>query len=120
MREGWLDRAPGLRAVAVLSVLLPALASLAPALAQEETPAEPLDIDQTEKVEVRMILLDVYVLDRAGRTAPGLTAEDFVVKLDGRKVKVATLDADCPIGVAADPGAGDRLPRVAHAIRTEF
>jgi len=63
----------------------------------------PLDLGTTEKVEVRLVTVQVLVLDRKNRTVPGLTAEDFDVTVDGTPVPVDTLDVSCPAGMAEDP-----------------
>lgn len=112
MRDGAPNRSGWSRAVwlpAALAFLALAYSSVT---AQETQRTEPLDIGQTEQVEVQLVLLDVYVLDRQGRTVPGLGPDDFVVKLDGRKVPVSTLDVDCPVGERHDPRVGERLPRI--------
>jgi VWFA-related protein len=86
----------------VLSILLAfALALHAPALAQERTgsPATgedgPLPSDLQEQVGVRMILIDVVVVDRDDRTVPDLALEDFEIVVDGFRVAPDTLDVGC-------------------------
>jgi VWFA-related protein len=66
---------------------------------------KPIDMGTTEKVEVRLVTVQVLVLDRKNRTVPGLTAEDFDVTVDGTPVPVDTLDVSCPLGMAEDPKA---------------
>ncbi len=66
------------------------------------------------------MILDAIVVDRDGRTVPGLTLEDFeVVNKGGRRVPVDTLDVNCDAGSAEDPIgvrlAEDRRPPVAAA-----
>jgi hypothetical protein len=52
-----------------------------------------------ENVEVRLLILDVQVLDRKGHPVPGLGSEDFDVWIDGgRPVPIATFDAACQDG----------------------
>jgi VWFA-related protein len=65
-------------------------------------PDVPLDVGATASAEVRMVLTDVVVVDRDGRTVPGLTAADFDVIAGGRPVAVDTVDLDCPDGAAED------------------
>jgi VWFA-related protein len=49
-----------------------------------------------ENVEVRLVILDVQVLDRKGHPVPGLGRDDFDVSIDrGRPVPIATFDAAC-------------------------
>jgi len=92
--------------LATVGLLLTAL----PVPAGETDPPAPLEIDQTEHVEVQLILVDVLVLDRAGRTVPDLTIDDFKIKLDGLKQTADTFDVDCPIGVTREPKNGEPAP----------
>ena len=72
-------------------------------LAVAQQPAEPLDLQQQEEVEVRLVLVDVVAVDREGRTVPDLTIDDFELTAGGEIVAVDTLDIDCPGGRAEDP-----------------
>jgi VWFA-related protein len=71
---------------------------------------EPLDLGQTEEVDVRLVLIDVVVLDGKDRTVPGLTREDFEIVADGEALPIDTLDTSCLGGptddaqAVADPG----------------
>ena len=56
---------------------------------------DPFGIDLKERVDVRLVLIDVTVLHKDGRTATGLTIDDFQVDVDGRAVRPDTLDVDC-------------------------
>lgn len=73
-------------------------------LGGDET-ADPIDVGQIEEVEVRLVLLDVLVLDRRDRTVPGLTVEQFRLQVDSKDVEIASLDVNCPLGIAKDPRA---------------
>ena len=64
---------------------------------------DPIDLGTSERTTVRLVLVDVVVLDRADRTVPGLTAEDFEVFALGERVSVDTVDLDCPVGAADEP-----------------
>lgn len=86
--------------------LLFALAAATGPRAQELE--KPIDLGLVEKARVRMVILDVIVLDRERRTVPGLTAADFEVTVGGKEVSVASLDVDCPSGGAEDPMASYR------------
>jgi VWFA-related protein len=79
-------------------------------------PTDPIDLGTSEKTTVRLVLIDVVVLDQHDRTVPDLTAEDFEVWALGEQVTVDTVDVDCPIGAADEPhpmrraNAHDALP----------
>ena len=92
--------------------LLAALA-IAPVTIAEER-KDPVDLGLHESVRVRMAVIDLVVLDRAGRTVPGLSAADFEVTAHGRDVPVASLDVSCPGGGAADPTAAFRAKDRRH------
>lgn len=62
--------------------------------------------------EVRMIRLDVSVVDRAGRAVPGLGAGDFVVREDGRPVEIAFFEAVANGLALAAAGAEASVARV--------
>ncbi len=71
--------------------------------AEQPRVQDPLDLGQQEEVEVRLVLIDALVLDRQDRTVPGLTADDFEIMLDGKRLPIDTLDANCTGGPADDP-----------------
>jgi len=57
-------------------------------VAQQSKPAseretDPLDIGKQEEVDVRLVLIDVVVLDRQDRTVSDLTIDDFEILFDG-------------------------------------
>lgn len=60
-----------------------------PAPQPEPAPQEPAG-EFGEELEVTEVFLDVLALDRRGRVVTGLTAEDFVVREDGRPVEVTS------------------------------
>jgi VWFA-related protein len=99
-------------ACVLLAAGVPAGASTVTAPADD--PGSPLEVGATESAEVRMILTDVVVVDRDGRTVPGLTAGDFDVVVGGSPTPVDTVDLDCPGGAAEDVAsvrrAGGREP----------
>jgi len=89
-----------MRALAYRSAISVALLWAAlPAFAQESP--EPLELGTVEKETVRLVLLDVMVLDRQDRPVSGLTADDFDIVAAGKRVEVDTLDVRCDD--AADP-----------------
>ena len=73
--------------------------------AQEPEPPGHRSI-KTEKVNVRLVTLDVVVFDRDDRTVPALVASDFELIVDGRRVGIDTFDAACPSGGLEAPRAG--------------
>ncbi len=89
----------------------------APSYGAEE-PAKPRDIGLTEKVQVRLVTVDVLVLDSKDRPVPGLKPEDFDLRVDGKPVPVDTLDESCKGGVLDEPAAvsspGKRPPIAAQ------
>jgi VWFA-related protein len=52
---------------------------------------------------VTLVQIDALVVDKAGKTVPGLTKADFTMKIGNKEVKVDTVDLVCPIGPTADP-----------------
>jgi len=97
---------------ATLALVLVVAGSLAPRTLADETQApptasretgEPLDLGTSEKTTVRLVLIDVMVVDRHGRTVPDLTLDDFEIRAAGDLVPVETMDIDCPSGAIDDP-----------------
>jgi len=76
-----------------------------PRPAREAGAGDPIEIGVTETATVRLLLLDVVVVDKAGTTVPDLTAEDFEILAGGEVVAVDTLDVDCPGGATEEPRA---------------
>jgi VWFA-related protein len=94
-------------------LMLVVVLCLAPLPAQEsddDEKVDPLDVNQTEEVRVRLILVDVVVLDRQDRTISNLTKDDFEIIVDGNRTPIDTLDTVCPGGGAEDV-VGVRDPR---------
>src|SRR4029079_17388962 len=46
-----------------------------------------------DTVEVRVVNVDVIVTDKSGAFRPGLTREDFVLKVDGKPVEISNFAA---------------------------
>ena len=82
-------------ALSLTSILLLAAATSA---AQDE----PLDGGTTEQVRVNLVLLETLVLDRRGRTVSDLTHDDFILKIQHRRVPIDVLDVECPAGRVDD------------------
>jgi VWFA-related protein len=89
------------RAFALALILPPALMfSAAPPLVAQ-------DAGFAEAVDVNVVNVDVYVTDRQGKPVPGLTAADFQIQEDGKKMKVEYFAA---FGEAAGGGSGAAAP----------
>lgn len=89
----------------LLATLLVVSAPLGAAQAPSQRPTpEPL----TFASDVRMIRLDVSVVDRAGRPVRGLMAEDFRVLEDGKPVELSVFEAieDGALATASRQGEG--------------
>jgi VWFA-related protein len=91
-------------AIARHTTALPALAcSVLGAVAASAQPAEPSPRGAIDvAVEVRVVEVDVVVLDRRGRPVTGLGPADFRLEEDGRPVEITYFAAP----VARDAGAG--------------
>jgi len=85
-------------AVATLTMVASVLGGI-PA-SDESRPRETVKI---EEVEVRLVTVDVVVLDESDRTVPGLVLGDFELTVDGRPVPVDTLDSRCAAEPIEDP-----------------
>lgn len=76
------------RTVPVLCLLgLTVLAPPVPSAAQEE-PQEPAAPSFIDTVEVRVVNVEAFVSDRAGNPVPGLSREDFELRVDGERVEI--------------------------------
>ena len=82
-----------------------------PAVAQDKLPGV-----FGEVIDVRVINLEVVVTDRDGVRVPGLAAEDFVLKVDGREVTIdyftEVLGGQAVSRPAAEGTAGEALASV--------
>ncbi len=96
---------------AILSAL--AAACLGGALAAQ--PAA--DAGFAESIDVDVVDIDVFVSDRAGRPVPGLTREDFELRVDGKPVAITNFAAGAAAGrpAAAGTPATARTPTTAPA-----
>ncbi len=79
-----------------------ALVLSAPLLAQQPTAPAPATGAQ-EKVQVTVVQVGALVVDKEGKTVPGLTKDDFSMTIAGSPVTITTIDVDCPVGAMADP-----------------
>ncbi len=81
-------------------------ACLFSAAAWAGAPGAPLPAGQEEKVEVRLVLVDLVVLDRRGDPVHGLKKEDFTLLVQNRPVPIDTLDQACRQEDRNSPEAG--------------
>jgi len=120
-------RASRVAAIAALVALLapggvPGLAISAPAgapSAQAPTQEPPLPSSLTERVEVRLILLDVRAETKAKggwQPARGLGRERFIVQMDGDPVAIDTFDDLCPSAAPPASGGAAAAPEAARAV----
>ena len=77
--------------------------ALTSSLLAQQPPAKPVDKGIQEKVQVTLVQVEAVVVDKAGKTVPGLKKDDFSMSINGARVAVTAVDAMCPIGAAADP-----------------
>jgi hypothetical protein len=94
---------------AVLATALAGLCAAAAALPPEGGPEEP-SIVVSDRLDVRRTLLEVRVVDGAGRPVEGLGAADFAVRLGGRPARVEAADRVVAEGYGAPPAAGPDPP----------
>ncbi len=92
---------------AVRVALITMLLAFAPWVAAQTVEDEegPLDLGTTEKTSVRLVLMDVVVVDSRGATVAGLGIDDFEAVYRGRLAEIDTLDVDCSAGSLPDPAA---------------
>ena len=86
--------------------------------AEQPRVQDPLDLGQHEEVEVRLVLIDAVVLDRQNRTVPGLTVDDFEIRVGGKRLPIDTLDVNCT-GEPVDDPRGVRNPRRREPISSD-
>lgn len=86
--------------------------------------AAPVVLGQTPQAPVfrggvTLVSVDVSVLDRDGKPVPGLTADDFEVKLDGHVQPVRALTYESVADTPARPGASPTTAtrEVTNAVR---
>lgn len=84
------------------------LVASAPLGAAQAPSARPTPEPLTFASDVRMIRLDVSVVDRAGRPVRGLMAEDFSILEDGKRVLLSVFEAieDGALATASREGEG--------------
>lgn len=89
------------RSIAVLVILAAATVLTNPSISAPPVGSAPTP---PEQVKVRLLQVDALVLDKDGRTVPGLAQGDFQLQLGSRVVPVDTFDVTCPDGAAPEPG----------------
>ncbi len=98
---------------AVLSAL--AAACLGGALAAQ--PAA--DAGFSESIDVDVVDVDVFVSDRAGRPVPGLTREDFELRVDGKPAAITNFAAGARAAEGSPAPVAGAPSRAPAAARTE-
>ena len=63
----------------------------------------PIETGAVEEEQVRLVILDVVVVDRHGNAISDLTAEDFEIRAAAKVRPVDTLDVQCDPGALAEP-----------------
>jgi len=79
-----------------------------------DLPVPPIQVEKEEQARVRLVLLDVVVLDRQDRTVSDLTVEDFEVVTRGRTIPIDTLDVNCSVGSMEEPIAVSNVSKRAQ------
>lgn len=65
--------------------------------------ASPIELELEERVDVQLVLVDVVVTDRQGRSVEGLGAERFELRVGGSRRAITAVDEHCPAGGSDDP-----------------
>jgi len=74
-------------------------------------PDEAQRVEYTERVEVRLVILDVVVLDKNDHAVVGLNRDDFEIIVGANAIPIETLDVDCRGGPpSAERGRGRPAP----------
>jgi len=79
-----------------------------PGAAGEETPARPQGL-APEHVEANLVLVDVLVRDRNGKSVPALGKEDFSLLIDRLPAPIASFERNCG-EPSPPPGSGRETP----------
>jgi len=79
--------------------------SLSSPQSDDGKPEAAREVQYAEEVQVRLVILDVVVLDEQGRAVPGLGKDDFEIIAGREQFPVETLDVACRTAPAdASPG----------------
>jgi VWFA-related protein len=81
--------------------------SLSPAFAQGDAASKAPSAATTIRTEAHIVVLDVIITDKNGAPVHGLTADDFVIREDGRPQTIQSLDehAGFPLQTASAPAS---------------
>lgn len=113
-------RVAGCIGVAVVLGLAPVCSPAAGTPVAEARPATQAPRQQEPPVfgsEVQLVALPVFVTDKAGRAVPGLTAADFEIEEQGKKVPVAAFLA---VDVASERPGAEAGPLLQASARRQF
>ena len=99
---------------AVATVLVVLFGGLAPAIAQQEPPSEPVATPETQAltftdtVEVNVVSVYATVVDKKGNPVTGLTADDFIVEESGNPMEITNFYAVGTVetGMSGEVSAG--------------
>ncbi len=80
------------RSVAIEALALVLAAALAPQSARGASPPAP-PAAFSEKIDVDVVSVDVFVTDRSGRPVAGLGRDDFELRVDGKRVPITNFYA---------------------------
>ena len=86
---------PDSKRFAVAAALVLVLLTFGAPDAFDQSTDRPVSTQETERVEVNLVILDTVVLDSRGNPVPDLTIDDFELVIDGKFVPVDTFDASC-------------------------
>ena len=84
-------------------LICPLLATLALAAAPLAAQQQPAEVDQQERVQVNLVIVDTLVIDDKGRAVGGLTRDDFLLSVQGQAQEIDTFDVVCPEQGLPDP-----------------
>jgi VWFA-related protein len=87
----WMHRFAAILSVLAVLLVIPA----SPSDDEDSTP--PIEVDKTERAEVRLVLLDTVVVDAAGDPVAGLERDDFELRIKGEAFSPAILETRCEL-----------------------
>ena len=107
---------------AVATVLVVLFGGLAPAIAQQEPPSEPVATPETQAltftdtVEVNVVSVYATVVDKKGNPVTGLTAADFIIEESGNPMEITNFLA---VGTVETGMSGEVSAATATGVGTD-